>query len=391
MRQNWKWLAAPMLLAALLFFAPGTSQGQRFGGRGGGFSADSAFDRLLQSYGGSGDTLDYARIPAEQRERNNRFAQMSGSPPMPTSGTISREQFRGQFEQRMQEMRSRMGSFGRRGGDSGDRSSPFSRGGPPGMGGGSSSDFADSIFKRSDRNGDGRITPDEASSRMRDSFQQYDTNRDGSIDTNEFRGYMQARFGSRGGSSDSSSSSLSPPPFSPGGNWDPRGNNDRRDRRNRDDRNDSRNGFRGPNQPQEDAMPVVYRYGKLPKEFPFTDLDTDKDGQIGLYEWRHAEKSIKEFTELDLNGDGYLTADEWLRTQRLAAEKKAASGDPTTATSTSTSASTSRGGPPFGGNMRGMGRNRGVPNGGDRTGRNGGGRGNRRDRGDRNSSSRGGQ
>lgn len=388
MRQNWKWLAAPALLAALLFFAPGTSRGQRFGGRGG-FSADSSFDRLLQSYGGSGDTLDYSRIPAEQRERNNRFAQMSGSPPMPTSGTISREQFRGQFEQRMQEMRSRFGSRGRD--DSGDRSSPFSRGGPPNMSGTSPNDFADSIFKRSDRNGDGRITQDEASSRMRDSFQQYDTNRDGAIDVNEFRGYIQARFGSRGGSPDSSSSSTSPPPFPPGGNWDPRGNgNDRRDRRNRDDRGDNRNDPRRPNQPEEDAMPVVYRYGKLPKDIPsyWSELDTDKDGQIGLYEWRHAGKSIKEFTELDLNGDGYLTADEWLRTQRLAAEKKAASGDPTTATSASASAS--RGGAPFG-NSRGMGRNRGGPSGdrADRTGRNG--RGNRGPRGDRTSPGSGGQ
>jgi Ca2+-binding EF-hand superfamily protein len=342
---------------------------------------------MLQSYGGSGDTLDYSRIPASYRAQMGRFSSQ-----LPSSGTISREQYRTQFEQRMQEMRSRFGSRGR-GGDSGDRSSPFSRGGPPSMGGSSSSnDIADNILRSGDRNGDGRLTPDEVTSnRMRESFQQYDTNRDGALDLNEIRSYMQARFASRGGSSDSSSSSssMSPSPYPPGGpgNWVPRGNNARRDRRSRDDRNDSRNGFRGPNQPQEDALPVVYRYGKLPKEFPFADLDTDKDGQIGLYEWRHAEKSIKEFTELDLNGDGYLTADEWLRSQRLAAEKKAASGDPTSATSTSTSASTSRGGP-FGGNMRGMGRNRGGSN-DDRSGRNG--RGNRGNRRDRNSSSSGGQ
>jgi Ca2+-binding EF-hand superfamily protein len=369
MRRNGKWLIVPTLLVAVLFLAPRASQGQRRGG----FSADSFFDRLVQSYGGSGDTLDYSRIPA-----NRRFG------PMPTSGTITREKFRADFEQRMQEMRSR-GGFRSRGGDSGDRSSSFSRGGPPSMSGGSSNDFADSIFKRSDRNGDGRITQDEVtSSRMREGFQQYDTNRDGSIDMNEFRGYMQARFGSRSGSSDSSSSS-SPPPFTTNNPnvWDTSrwNNNDRRDRRNRDD---NRNDRRGPNpQPQEDAMPVVYRYGKLPKDIPsyWSELDTDKDGQIGLYEWRRGERSTKEFTELDLNGDGYLTADEWLRSQRLAAEKKAASGD---STSTSTSASASGGGPPSG-NSRSMGRgNRGGSN-SDRS--NGGNRrGGRGPRGSRNSS-----
>ncbi|HYV40050.1 MAG TPA: hypothetical protein VE988_30470 [Gemmataceae bacterium] len=60
--------------------------------------------------------------------------------------------------------------------------------------------------------------------------------------------------------------------------------------------------------------PVVYRVGKLPNNLPawFVQLDTDKDGQVGLYEWRHSNKSVEEFQLMDRNGDGLLTAEEVL-------------------------------------------------------------------------------
>jgi hypothetical protein len=65
----------------------------------------------------------------------------------------------------------------------------------------------------------------------------------------------------------------------------------------------------------DDERPNVLRYGKTPKELPgwFTELDTDKDAQIGLYEWRTAGKSIEDFLAKDLNGDGFLTVDEVLK------------------------------------------------------------------------------
>src|SRR4051812_13432126 len=71
-------------------------------------------------------------------------------------------------------------------------------------------------------------------------------------------------------------------------------------------------------QDEEEDRPIAIRYGKLPKDAPaiFTDLDTDKDGQIGLYEWRKAGHSIIEFQEMDLNGDGLLTVDEYARYMR---------------------------------------------------------------------------
>jgi hypothetical protein len=77
---------------------------------------------------------------------------------------------------------------------------------------------------------------------------------------------------------------------------------------------------RGTINPPEEEKPVALRYGKLPlKELPswWERIDTDKDGQIGLYEWRAAEKPMAEFLAMDLNGDGYLTAEEYFRYKKL--------------------------------------------------------------------------
>ena len=68
----------------------------------------------------------------------------------------------------------------------------------------------------------------------------------------------------------------------------------------------------------EEEKPIAMRYGKLPKDLPewFDKDDSDKDGQIGLYEWRAARRDMVEFTSMDLNGDGFVTADEYLRFKR---------------------------------------------------------------------------
>jgi len=42
----------------------------------------------------------------------------------------------------------------------------------------------------------------------------------------------------------------------------------------------------------------------------YADVDADRDGQIGLYEWRKAKKPLAEFAKLDLNHDGFLTPNE---------------------------------------------------------------------------------
>jgi Ca2+-binding EF-hand superfamily protein len=53
----------------------------------------------------------------------------------------------------------------------------------------------------------------------------------------------------------------------------------------------------------------------------FTTLDTDKDGQVGLYEWRKAGKATATFNEMDLDQDGLLTRDEYLRFLKLSEKK----------------------------------------------------------------------
>ncbi len=86
---------------------------------------------------------------------------------------------------------SRSGSFSR----DPRSSSPF---------GGSSSnpvEMAQSRIRDQDRNGDGRISREEADSRLRDNFRTIDRNGDGSVDTEEYTSYYVTRFG--GGSSSS--------------------------------------------------------------------------------------------------------------------------------------------------------------------------------------------
>ena len=69
---------------------------------------------------------------------------------------------------------------------------------------------------------------------------------------------------------------------------------------------------------KEEKGATVYRTGKMPKELPawFEEADKDKDGQVGLYEWKATGKPVREFMAMDQNGDGFLTAEEVLRYQR---------------------------------------------------------------------------
>jgi hypothetical protein len=45
----------------------------------------------------------------------------------------------------------------------------------------------------------------------------------------------------------------------------------------------------------------------------FMELDTDKDGQVAMYEWRRAGWAIDDFKKLDLNDDGFLVPQEILK------------------------------------------------------------------------------
>jgi hypothetical protein len=74
--------------------------------------------------------------------------------------------------------------------------------------------------------------------------------------------------------------------------------------------------------PEKNSKPKIYRHDNLPKELPpwFKELDTDRDGQVALYEWKASGRSLAEFMRMDRNNDGFLTVDEVLHYQ---AHKKA--------------------------------------------------------------------
>ena len=134
---------------------------------------------------------------------------------------------------------------------------------------------------------------------LKDEWQQWDKNGDGFIDLAEYKEAYKAHqeFLNPDGSS----------------------NRDPRNPRNRD------NQQADPVQ-EEDKRPTVYHVGNLPKELPpwFVQLDRDKDGQVGLYEWKRANPpmDINLFMEIDRNSDGFLTVEEVLRWQKVQIAKK---------------------------------------------------------------------
>jgi Ca2+-binding EF-hand superfamily protein len=126
------------------------------------------------------------------------------------------------------------------------------------------------VFREYDRDNDGQLTADEMSGNLRSERQQWDKNRDGVIDRAEYRAYflnraqkVLAEVGRRAAKGDGRS-------MKGGGK-------------------------------QSDGLPAW-----------FNQLDADRDGQIGLYEWRESGWPVADFQRLDRNGDGLLTADEVL-------------------------------------------------------------------------------
>ena len=140
---------------------------------------------------------------------------------------------------------------------------------------------ADKLFKQIDRDKDGYLVQNEMSPVLRMELKRWDTNRDGWIDQDEYRAYFAYRL-------------------------------DRvyREWQQRSERTLPPLEIAGP----DDDRPNVARAGKLPPGLPawFDQLDKDRDGQIGLYEWRRAGWPIEEFEKLDLNNDGLITPTEVL-------------------------------------------------------------------------------
>jgi hypothetical protein len=214
----------------------------------------------------------------------DRMAQRLGV----TGGEITRDQF-------VTAMRQRLGQAGGPA-PSGDAQATAPQAQATGFGGawGNADAWAEESFRRLDQNGDGLLNADEIPEDLASERDRWDSNGDGFIDLVEYKAYFQARLQQR--MADRAAAG-----FGPGAGF-----------------------IAAVVEPaeEEERKATVYHAGKLPKELPgwFAQLDTDRDAQIGLYEWMAAGRPADEFRKMDRNNDGFLTVSEVLRHQTQAKE-----------------------------------------------------------------------
>lgn len=306
--------------------------GGGFGRGGGGMDPETQWQMMLRLTGGT-DTVDWGRVPPDTRTMLKGMSERMGTQPIPDSGVWNKAQFI-DFATRNQELvRAKMaggqpgaapGAFAPPGGQPpfgqpGNFQMQPGQFGGPGFGGGGkggmSEEDAVRRFKEADRDQDGRLSWDEASSRTRENWAEIDVNQDRYVDLDEYRAYIARRFGpnaqQQGG----------PPQYG----MQPQYGNDFRGT-GEGGGYPGQGGFGGPGRREEkkdDFTNVGIRYGKLPPGLPdwFAEYDTDKDGQINMYEWRTVGgKSVAEFRELDANGDGFIAPLELIRVTNVKAE-----------------------------------------------------------------------
>jgi Ca2+-binding EF-hand superfamily protein len=300
---------------------------------GGGFGRAPDPERAFSFYSQNTDVIDLGKMTPDMRNIARRGLERSGLTNLPDNAVITKPQFVEAYN-RAQAARATTpggpppggfggppgggttfqvqpgggmppGGFGSRGpgGPGGPGGGPGGPGGGPGGPGGSRGMSPEEIerrFHEYDANRDGKVSFDELSDRssLKGSFKDFDTNKDGYIDLAEYKAYIAVRLG---GTPGDPSATPGGPGYVPGGPPDGR----------RDGR------------PPEAVIPVAIRFGKLPQGLPdwFVEYDTDKDGQVGLYEWRAAGKDMKEFLTMDLDGDGLLAPQELIRYTAIKADQ----------------------------------------------------------------------
>ena len=152
----------------------------------------------------------------------------------------------------------------------------------PGGNAGDPAEDADKVFRVLDRDGNGELASEELTVGLKDEKQHADADGNGRITKDEYRGYFQRKVTFKVDQLSAATKT----------NENPQA--------------------RGP-----DGKP---KPGAGVPEW-FATLDTDKDGQIALFEWRKDGRPIALFSEMDLNGDGLLTRDEYLRYVRMTENK----------------------------------------------------------------------
>ncbi len=276
----------------------GSGQGGAMGGRGG-FDPGMMFDRMS----GGKPTIDVNTYsspfdPAGGQKMRDFMTKKGNS-----SGQMTKELFTEYLNEQMAARR--MGGGGGAGGgfNGGGPGGgppggfPGGRPGMPGMGGPgfaqaavNPEEAARDPFKHLDKNIDGVLQEDEQPAYLKAERDKFDKNKNGMIEFEEYIEFFKVK-----------SMAMENQEQGPGGIFGPSANEDELEKR-----------------------PTIFRAGKLPKDMPswFETLDKDKDGQVGLYEWKtDSNKTSDEFRALDFNGDGFITIDECLRNNRILAKK----------------------------------------------------------------------
>lgn len=135
-------------------------------------------------------------------------------------------------------------------------------------------DAAAKIFTALDRNKNGSLEATEQTDTLKAVVGQFDANGNGALEYDEYREYFRARMSGYRENPAALSAALPQPPT-----------------------------------PEEKSETM-----KIKKDAPpslpkwYVELDDDRDGQVGLYEWRSiGQRPLEEFAAVDRDGDGLLT------------------------------------------------------------------------------------